>query len=167
VREYFLQPGELRLVRGPALLKTVLGSCVGITFRATRLHFAALCHPMLPEHSSRNESRGASLRRYVDCVIPEIAHEFDILGVHRDEIEVKVFGGADVLASSRASATVGAMNSATALRILKEEGFTIVASRLGGRLGVYIEFNTATGEVRLRPLAGLDQPRNSRAQGVR
>ena len=36
--EIYVQPGESHLVRGPAILRTVLGSCVGITFwnRASR-----------------------------------------------------------------------------------------------------------------------------------
>ena len=32
-----LQPGELYLARGPAILRTILGSCVGVTFRCARL----------------------------------------------------------------------------------------------------------------------------------
>jgi chemotaxis protein CheD len=156
--EFYLQPGELRLVSGPSVLKTVLGSCVGITFRVPRLNASAMCHPMLPTHSSRSLLRSppAAPRRYVDYVIREIAHEFDALGARRDEVEVKLFGGADVLASSRKTPTVGAMNAETALRVLRDEGFTVLASRLGGSRGIFIEFNTATGEVLLRQLARMD-----------
>ncbi|HMG87996.1 MAG TPA: chemotaxis protein CheD [Terracidiphilus sp.] len=156
--EFYLQPGESRLVSGPSVLKTVLGSCVGITFRVPRLDASALCHPMLPTHASRPPVRSdpVNARRYVDYVIRELAHEFDALGARREEVEVKLFGGADVLASSRKTATVGAMNAETALRVLGDEGFTVLASRLGGSCGIFIEFNTATGEVLLRPLARMD-----------
>ncbi len=156
--EFYLQPGELRIVSGPSVLKTVLGSCVGITFHVPRLNASAMCHPMLPTHASSSPMRTNSIgaRRYVDYVIRELAHEFDAIGARREEVEVKLFGGADVLASSRKTATVGTMNAETALRVLKDEGFTVLASRLGGSRGIFIEFNTASGEVLLRQLARMD-----------
>lgn len=155
--QFYLQPGDWRIVRSPSVLKTVLGSCVGVTFHAPRLAASALCHPMLPTHTAKPLGRfdTVSARRYVDYVIREIACEFDSLGATRREVEVKLFGGADVLASSRKSATVGRMNAETALRVLEEEGFNVRASRLGGSRGIFIEFHTGTGEVFLRKLAGI------------
>jgi chemotaxis protein CheD len=113
---------------------------------------------MLPKYASRSSARFSPVapRRYVDYVIRELAHEFDALGARRGEVEVKLFGGADVLPSSRNNPTVGAMNVETTLRVLKEEGFSVLASHLGGSRGIFIEFNTATGEVLLRPLARID-----------
>jgi len=39
--EIYLQPGESSLVREPAILRTLLGSCVGIAFRIPRLGVGA------------------------------------------------------------------------------------------------------------------------------
>ena len=155
--QFYLQPGECRIVRSPSVLKTVLGSCVGVTFHAPRLAASALCHPMLPRRAAKPLVRAdpASARRYVDYVIREIACEFDGLGARRREVEVKLFGGADVLSSSRKGASVGRMNVETALQVLEEEGFQVLASRLGGSRGIFIEFHTGTGEVFLRKLAGM------------
>ncbi len=155
--EFYLQPGELRIVRNPSILKTVLGSCVGITFHAPRLAVSALCHPMMPTHTTNPCVRidPIAARRYVDYVIREVADSFDSLGTARREVEVKLFGGADVLASSRKNATVGRMNAETALLVLEDEGFQVLASHLGGSRGVFIEFHTDTGEVLLRKLAGI------------
>ena len=44
-----LQPGELYLARSPAILRTILGSCVGVTFWSARLGAGALCHGVLPK----------------------------------------------------------------------------------------------------------------------
>ena len=41
-----LQPGELYLARSPAILRTILGSCVGVTFWSARLGAGALCHAL-------------------------------------------------------------------------------------------------------------------------
>jgi chemotaxis protein CheD len=164
VPEFYLQPGEWCIVRRPSILKTVLGSCVSVTFHAPRLAVSAMCHPMLPTYTARPvahsdltvRSDPVAARRYVDYVIREMAQAFDRLGATRAEVEVKLFGGADVLASSRQRATVGRMNAETALRVLRDEGFRLLASRLGGGRGVFIEFHTDTGEVFLRELAGMD-----------
>ncbi len=44
-----LQPGELYLARSPSILRTILGSCVGVTFWSARLGAGALCHGVLPK----------------------------------------------------------------------------------------------------------------------
>jgi chemotaxis protein CheD len=156
VLEVFVQPGESHLVQEPAILRTVLGSCVGVTFRIPRLGVAALCHPMLPSYPVRGPTllSLAAGRRYVDFTIRDLAGRFDSLGARRSEIEVKLFGGGDVLLVSDALTrpTVGRLNSEAALRVLEDEGFAVRASRLGGTTGVHIEFNTETGEVRLKRL---------------
>jgi chemotaxis protein CheD len=152
--EVFVQPGESHLVREPTILRTLLGSCVGIAFWAPRLGLGALCHPMLPRtppKAAASLSRSAG-RRYVDFAIRDLAHQFDALGARRDEVEVKLFGGGDVLVMTPNSnrPTVGRLNGEVALKVLEEEGFAVVASSLGGKRGVNIHFNTESGEVLLQ-----------------
>jgi chemotaxis protein CheD len=152
--EVYVQPGESHLVKKPTMLRTLLGSCVGIAFRVPRLGLGALCHPMLPRTpiklaASLTRSAG---RRYVDYAIRDLARQFDALGASRDEIEVKLFGGGDVLvmAANSKRPTVGTLNCEVAIKVLAEEGFAVSASSLGGKRGVNIHFNTATGEVLLQ-----------------
>ena len=152
--EVYVQPGESRLVKEPTMLRTLLGSCVGIAFRVPRLGVGALCHPMLPRPPLKlaaSLSRTAG-RRYVDYAIRDLARQFDALGASRDEVEVKLFGGGDVLVMSANSKrpTVGRLNSEVAIKVLAEEGFVVTASSLGGERGVNIHFNTETGEVLLQ-----------------
>lgn len=154
----YLQPGELHVARQPAVLRTILGSCVGITFWYARLSIGALCHSVLPKCPSH---RGADFsvsdgHRYVDYSIRYLAKQFDALGAQRREVEVKVFGGADVLpvrASRSAKTTVGSQNCRIALEVLQEEGLVVLASDLGGISGRIIQFHSGTGEVLLRRLA--------------
>lgn len=154
--EVYVQPGECRLVTEPAVLRTVLGSCVGITFRVPRLGIGVLCHPMLPRFPvHRNAAMTAAAgRRYVDFAIRDVARHLDSVGASRAETQVKLFGGADVLVVSSATSrpSVGRLNYETALVVLAEEGFLLAASSLGGKAGVQIVFQTQTGEVLLRRL---------------
>jgi chemotaxis protein CheD len=92
----------------------------------------------------------------VDFCIRYLARQFDALGARRSEVEVKVFGGADVLpvrTEPGARPTVGAQNSRAALDALEEEGLAVLASDLGGARGRQVLFYTATGEALVRRLA--------------
>lgn len=156
VTEVYLHPGESYLAHGPAVIRTILGSCVGVTFWNWRLGVGALTHSQLP----RCPKGGAGLsvlegRRYVDFAIREIARQFDELGAPRAEVQVKVFGGGDVLLVSDAAsgkATVGKLNREAAIAVLDAEGFVVKASSVGGTSGLHIRFDTRTGEVLLRRL---------------
>ncbi len=91
----------------------------------------------------------------MDFSIRDLARQFDNLGAHRTEVEVKLFGGADVLLVSEgasAKATVGKLNCEAAIEVLRAEGFAVTASSLGGTSGLNIRFDTRTGEVLLRRL---------------
>jgi chemotaxis protein CheD len=155
-----LQPGELYLARGPAILRTILGSCVGVTFWSARLGAGAMCHGVLPRSPLRwpPGSTTNDGYRYVDFSIRYLAQQFDALGASRRELQVKVFGGADVLAIGIRGdkPTVGALNRVAAEEVLAEEGFTVIASDLGGVRGRRIHFHTGTGEVLLNRLAGVN-----------
>jgi chemotaxis protein CheD len=156
--EVYVHPGESRLVREPSILRTLLGSCVGIAFRIPRLGVGALCHPMLPRCPAKPGAPIARTagRRYVDYAIRDLARHFDQLGARRDEIEVKLFGGGDVLlmVDDKARPTVGKLNIEVAIKVLEEEGFAVMASSLGGKRGINIHFNTLTGEVLLERHSG-------------
>jgi chemotaxis protein CheD len=155
--EIYVLPGESHLVSQPTILRTVLGSCVGLTFLVPRLGIGALCHPMLPNYPAGKfpQINVAAGRRYVDFAIRDMARQLDALGALRSEVQIKLFGGGDVLVVARDKSsrpTVGRLNSEMALRVLEEEGFNIKVSKLGGNSGVHIQFETRTGEVILRRL---------------
>jgi chemotaxis protein CheD len=152
--EIYVQPGESHLTTENAILRTLLGSCVAVAFLEKPGGVGALCHPMLP-HCPEKTARSSNVknsRRYVDFAIRELAQRFDALGIARRSVKVKLFGGADVLhvPIEGARPPVGRMNSASDVQVLREEGFEVVASSLGGTKGLTLEFNTGTGEVLVR-----------------
>jgi chemotaxis protein CheD len=171
--EIYLQPGEMFLARDPTMIRTLLGSCVGVSFWSRRLGIGALCHALLPHCPE-----GCALDvmpelgyRYVDFAIRDIARQFDSLGAQRPEVQVKLFGGADVLlggSGQAVRATVGSLNCETALEVLRTEGFQITASSLRGKAGLNIHFNTGNGEIRLCRLndhSGFAPPQAGRTEG--
>lgn len=165
IPEVHIMPGEIHIARRPAILKTVLGSCVTVTFWSARLGMGALNHgvlPLCPEGTGEPEAY-----RYVDFSIHYLLRQFDASGVRRDELQIKVFGGADVLPhfSSRKNATVGRQNCKAALQTLHDQKLDIIASDLGGEAGRILQFHTDSGDVLLRRLAHFNEQldeRNSR-----
>ena len=143
-----VQPGELYLARTPTLMKTILGSCVGATFWSPRTGVGAICHGVLPTCPAG--APVAEQHRYVDAAIRYLIRRFNDLGISRDDLEIKLFGGADVLpvaATRRDRPTIGAQNCRRALEVLAEEEIRVVASDLGGKRGRAIHFDSATGGV--------------------
>jgi chemotaxis protein CheD len=156
LREVYLQPGEAYLAQEPMIVRTVLGSCVGVVFWAPRQGYGGLCHPMLPQipKGQAGQMGQHQARRYVDFTIRDMAASFEALGVKRHELRLKLFGGGDVLLVSGVNSrpTVGKLNCEMALRVAEEEGLEVIASSLGGTSGLHIQLQTATGEVLLRRL---------------
>ena len=171
--EVFVLPGESRLVEEEVILRTVLGSCVGVAFWVPRLGIAGLCHPMLPVCPAETRARisPAFGRRYVDFAIRDFVGRLDSMGSKRKEVRVKLFGGADVLPVNKPSSrpTVGRLNAEAALRVLSEEGIEVVASRLGGTSGLQIRFHTGSGEVMVHRLEGGSERQRalSKPEGAR
>ncbi|MGA7155364.1 MAG: chemotaxis protein CheD [Acidobacteriaceae bacterium] len=163
--EVYLQPGEMLFALKPTIIRTLLGSCVGATFWNEQRRVGALCHAMLPRQpESISYTMG---HRYVDFTIQHIARKFDSLGIPRSEVQVKLFGGADVLLVGKREAgrqTVGLVNCAAAKEILCAEGFRIFASSLRGTRGLKLSFDTGSGEVLVQRLKDATATEDSTAK---
>jgi len=141
----YLKPGELTISEHPAEVSTVLGSCVAVTFYSPRHIVGAICHAMLP--------RGGGFK-YVDGALRHMLDTFDRLGIPRNEIEAKLFGGSDmfpVLHPTKIN-TVGRQNIAMAQQLLQEEGLIPRVADVGGGQGRKLVFYPHTGEVFLKRL---------------
>ena len=154
----FLQPGELFTGDSPALVKTVLGSCVAILMRVPRAGSAAMAHCLLPEAGVPVDTIPRRLAlRFVDTTVELMIRAMVVHGARFDELEVKLFGGAGRIYAPGVPAAmrVGQRNVETALAELSARGLRIAARSVGGERGRLIEFDTSTGEVRVKILPVL------------
>jgi chemotaxis protein CheD len=114
-----------------------------------------MCHGLLPERRGCIEC-GDECReeaRYVKCSIRKMVKLFAREGVGPGEIEVKVFGGADMfgaLTSGRGRLSVGRMNIAAAQKTIQEAGLNVASLDVGGTEGRKLYFDSRTGEVLLK-----------------
>jgi chemotaxis protein CheD len=157
LRAVYLQPGELFVSQEKTVISTVLGSCVGATFWSERLRVGGMSHSQLPKCPITDDVVSlAEGRRYVDFAIRDLARQFDELGLDRSSIQVKLFGGADVLpvkSGMSSWTTIGSQNCEEALTVLEQEGFHAIASSLRGSVGRKIQFYSETGDVLVRCLS--------------
>lgn len=145
----YLKPGELYFAEEPTLVTTILGSCVSIVMYNSRLCTGGICHALLPTGSCASDEG----LRYVECSVHRMLETLHERGIQRHEIEVKLFGGSDILKISRTESrikTIGRQNIDRALAIIREEGLNLVSSDLGGSMGRKLFFYTHTGEVLLK-----------------
>lgn len=153
----YLMPGEAYFAEGPALVVTVLGSCLSVTMFSSRLKLGAICHGLLPKCKEARECDGACAVgfKYVDCSIRRMVEQFRRRGVPPGELDVKLFGGADMFGAegkSGDSRTIGKQNIMAALQLIEAEGLTINTSDVGGTRGRKIFFLTDNGDIYLKRL---------------
>jgi|GEM_PF-184985 len=155
---FYLKPAEIHMTDRPSIVKTVLGSCVSVTLFNRRLKVGAICHGMLPHCKQKPECKDggcAECFKYVECSIRHMLDRFRSSGIADREIEVKLFGGADMFATETGEReTIGAQNTKTALRIIEKERLVLSKSDTGGSQGRRLFFFTHTGEVFLKRLGG-------------
>lgn len=142
-------PGEAYVTpRSDEMIVTILGSCVAACIRNPKTGFGGLNHFMLPESSSGEWNGVSASMRYGNHAMEVLINEVLKSGCRRRDLEIKLFGGADLTAGP---SQVGSANVAFVLDYLKAEGLTVSSADLGGSHGRRIHYHPATGAVqRLR-----------------
>jgi chemotaxis protein CheD len=144
----FLKPGDLYISNIPTIVSTILGSCISVTVFNRRLEIGGICHAMLPKSPY---AKDLSAFRYVDSSIFYMLSKFEKLGIRKDEMELKLLGGADVIdRMNDDTASIGQKNIEIALEIIRNENLKILISDVGGKMGRKVHFYTHTGKVLLK-----------------
>lgn len=156
----YLKPGEFHYSGAPAVLSTVLGSCVAITMHNPGSGVGAMCHVLLPRCRNGGECslHCTETFRYLECTFFYMLRQFDSCGVSRREIDVKLFGGADMFETRKRAVdpkTVGRQNIELAHALMKQEGLRLKADDVGGALARKVFFFTGSGEVFVKKLPGM------------
>jgi chemotaxis protein CheD len=139
-------------------ITTVLGSCISACMRDPVLHVGGMNHFMLPEDRSPGTSSWTTgvdglATRYGSYAMESLINELMKLGARRERLEVKIFGGGNILP---VMTDVGAKNIAFARDFLKLEGLAIAAEDVGEVCPRRVVYFPATGRVMLKRLRALD-----------
>ncbi len=151
MRQVYLKPGEIYFAEHSVVVYTVLGSCVSVTFFCRDPFFAAINHVMMPKPV--NESGAEVSFKYVETSIEHMHKRFNSKGILPKQVEVKMFGGANMFHNScslTAKELIGQKNVAKAISMLSDLNYEIKAYDLGHDYGRKIFFYTDTGRVLMK-----------------
>jgi chemotaxis protein CheD len=147
-------PGEHYVTQSPEeMIVTVLGSCVSACIRDASAGVGGMNHFMLPESSNGEWGKVSASLRYGNFAMERLINDLIKLGGRRSHLEIKVFGGANVL---RNGAAVGSKNSEFIEEYLKEEGLPIAARHLYGAHPRRVHYFPGTGKVSMLELCRED-----------
>ncbi|MGR9014353.1 MAG: chemotaxis protein CheD [Gammaproteobacteria bacterium] len=149
--EIFLRPGDCYFGGQDTSIRTVLGSCVSMTFWHPQLRVGGMCHYMLPKRS-REYTKGdlpAPDGRYADEAIVLLLNEIDVVGAAYREYQVRLFGGGNMFPKvyKNSLSQIGFQNVQAARRLVKEHGFYCIDEQLGDIWPRKVIFEVWSGHV--------------------
>jgi chemotaxis protein CheD len=146
---------DLQVASGNDILRTILGSCVGICLYDKKAQIGGMSHIMLPS----KKARASSDKKYADSAIPLLLKEMEKNGAEQSRITAKIIGGATMFNISENSlmSEIGKNNIAKVKSILKDLKIKIVAEDLGGDYGRTVDFFIHNGEIKIKSLGQDDK----------
>ena len=133
------------------MLATVLGSCVAACIRDPVAAIGGMNHFLLPDKGGEvnpDLPLSASLR-YGSYSMEQLINGILSAGGRRERLEMKIFGGANVLAGLRG---IGHQNADFIERFLKAEGFKVTAADLRGTLPRKVQYFPSSGVARVKQI---------------
>jgi chemotaxis protein CheD len=148
-----VQTADMQVGEQDQLLQsTGIGSCIVITLYDTQKKIGALAHAMVERPKNITPSPTPSLR-YIEDAIDAMLVALKALGVQKQNLVAKLFGGAHMFkVFDSKTKGVGAQNIAAAHTKLQQEGITIVSNDTGGNVGRTVLFDLSTGTVKITTL---------------
>jgi chemotaxis protein CheD len=147
-------PGEYYVTTHEEMISTVLGSCVSACVRDARLGIGGMNHFMLPEDASNGErawgSAVSAATRYGDVAMRKLIEDILALGGRREDLEVKLVGGGQVLAEMNTD--VGLRNVEFVREFVREQGLQVLGEDLGGAHARRVLYFPRAGRLRVREL---------------
>ena len=153
-----LMPGEYYVTTHDEAITTVLGSCIAACVRDPVLRIGGMNHFMLPDDAAGGrggwlEQQVGRAARYGTYAMESLINGLLKCGARRDRLEVKLFGGGNILS---AHAHIGARNIEFAHAFLRVEGLTVLAEDVGEGYPRRVVYFPVSGRALVRRLSSLD-----------
>lgn len=131
------------------MIVTILGSCVAACMRDPVLKIGGMNHFLLPDTTDADVRSNGESARYGAYAMEQLVNGIIKLGGVKSRLEVKVFGGGNVINNS---AMIGSRNVSFVRDFLKNEGLKIVSEDLGDTYPRRLRYYPDTGKVMLMKL---------------
>lgn len=140
---------EVQTASAPHVLRSTLGSCVGIGILWRERNLCALAHCLLPQSSTRALRPSA---KYVTDAIPSLLQLLGVTPSQHHQLEAVVAGGACMVSQSKPAryGLIGELNTQMAQRLLAEAGIRVVHTDIGGVSGRQLSIDCSTHQYAVR-----------------
>ena len=147
--------GEMAVIKDKfdsnIILKTTLGSCVGIVCMDRMNKVSGLSHIMLPKMIREDTAIG----KYADTAIPAMLNKMKNMGAKIVNIKAYIVGGASMFGNGNELLNVGEKNIEAVREILKKYNIPIIYEDVGGKYGRTVVYYHGTGEIEVKTLNSL------------
>ncbi len=139
---------QVKFGTNPAMLRTILGSCVGICVYDRMKKIGGLAHILLPNDTSG----GANPEKYADTAIPLLVNFLLKEGAKKEFMSAKIAGGASMFKfdANITLGQIGNRNIEETRTVLAKLGIPIVAEDVGGNVGRVIDFFLEDGRLKVK-----------------
>ncbi|WP_439850545.1 chemoreceptor glutamine deamidase CheD [Pseudomonas syringae] len=166
VSEIVLAPGDVVFETRPARLRTLLGSCVAITFWHPYRHIGGMCHFMLPGRIRKHQPLDG---KYADEAMEILIRHALANGTLPAEYQVKLFGGGEMFPTQRLDPhmhNVADRNIHAALALAGQHHLQLTAQDLGSTGHRNIIFDLWDGNVWVRhqPMEAMEKDAKQKNQ---
>ncbi|WP_339532608.1 chemoreceptor glutamine deamidase CheD [Pseudomonas mucidolens] len=157
--EVLLAPGQVSFATRPTRLRTLLGSCVAITFWHPQRRIGGMCHFMLPARSRKDQPLDG---KYADEALELLLRHAHAHGTRAQEYQVKLFGGGQMFPEQQhhvPAQDVASLNIRAALALAEQHQLHLTAQDMGSTGYRSIMFDLWNGNVWVRhqPMGTLNQ----------
>lgn len=151
-----LMPGQWHFGQS-GLLKTLLGSCVGITVWHPLRGFGGMCHYLLP---SRTRKGGEPLDgRYGDEALELLVQQMRRVGTRSQDYIAHLYGGADTMPDGvNIKFNVGERNIEKGMLLIDHFGFQLEGVDVGDFVPRTVTLSLPDGEVTITRGKSINRP---------
>lgn len=146
--------GQWAVSPPPGVIRTLLGSCLGVVLYDRLEKFGGVAHVVLPDSRGATDQPG----KFADTAVPGLVKDLERLAGRpiRPRLTAKIFGGASMFQTTGNGMDIGRQNQEAVEKALTSLGISVVARDLGGTAGRRLTFFTATGVVSVKVPGGAD-----------
>jgi chemotaxis protein CheD len=138
---------QFRIGTNSDVLRTILGSCIGICIYDRIKKIGGLAHILLPGMVG-----GGKPEKYADSAIPLMVDRLLKQGCNREFMSAKIAGGAKMFKfdSNIVLGMIGERNTEAVRKALQIKTIPIVAEDIGGCVGRVIDFFLEDGRLKIK-----------------
>lgn len=137
--------GGVTVAASPGVLRTNLGSCVGVALYDPQMKWGGLAHVVMPESV---KELGKVSTSYADVGIRDLLDQLKAKGCKKERLSCAIGGGGCMFKGASEVMDIGKRNIEAVRNLLSAENVLIVSEKVGGPFSTVMFLDLSDGQVR-------------------